>query len=425
MAKHGRQFAPIPDYSGVQAICPPPEAMEWPVKVCLDVEVKDIQSRDVDDTLLFLLAIGDPRVRLCCVTIVPGTQQQVAIVKQTLEQAGVDGVPIGATNWPANRYATQEVCWEGQRLGADAHVSEEWLAANVRPAADVLAEAMLAEPDCVVITGAALTNLADGLRCAAPNAKEGQLLARRWIGQGGYASRSVVESPSSVTSHFDEFCPSFNVNQEWEATEHVLKSIRGYPGAVYNHIGAGLLISSKLHAEQNVMSPEWSHRINLSLDPRQKTKDSAWDEDFGKKTRLESLALFQAIAPKNGKKLHDVLMLAAALMPSVCRWTPQVELAYQMLKTSGRWQYGCRAVGESSASAGSELGEGGLRISYWMDTSVYVDLVLPLPRVAITRSGDALQQQDKPGESGEVGFSDPGAAASIEHPQKKTGRWRR
>ena len=60
--------------------------------------VFDMETQDPDDFLCLLFLASHPRVRLKAVTLVPGSQEQVGLVRWALERLGVVNVAIGAGN---------------------------------------------------------------------------------------------------------------------------------------------------------------------------------------------------------------------------------------------------------------------------------------------------------------------------------------
>ena len=61
------------------------------VQVCYDME-----TQDPDDFLCLLFLASHPRVRLKAVTLVPGSEQQIGLVRWALQQLGLSDVAIGA-----------------------------------------------------------------------------------------------------------------------------------------------------------------------------------------------------------------------------------------------------------------------------------------------------------------------------------------
>ena len=67
--------------------------MSRPVDVCFDME-----TQDPDDFLCLLFLASHPSVRLKAVTLVPGSQEQVGLVRWALERLGLSNVAVGAGN---------------------------------------------------------------------------------------------------------------------------------------------------------------------------------------------------------------------------------------------------------------------------------------------------------------------------------------
>jgi hypothetical protein len=57
----------------------------------------DMETDDPDDFLTLLLLLGHPRVNLKAVTLIPGSVQQVGLVKRAFQWFGIN-LPIGSYN---------------------------------------------------------------------------------------------------------------------------------------------------------------------------------------------------------------------------------------------------------------------------------------------------------------------------------------
>ena len=73
-----------------------------PRKAELAPYVFDMETGDPDDVLTLLFIASHPDVELRAVTITPGSQEQVALVRWILQQLGSTNVRIGAQDWPLN-----------------------------------------------------------------------------------------------------------------------------------------------------------------------------------------------------------------------------------------------------------------------------------------------------------------------------------
>ena len=304
-----------------------------PMKVCLDVEVVDTASRDVDDTLLLILLAGDPRVELRAVTVTPGTKEQLAVVHHVLTAtagARERRVAIGAEAWPAHADSLKpgaKLAPVASRLGASLTPCEYGeIAAITRPAADVLFENC--DADTTVITGGSLRNLAAALRAHA------EFRCGRWIGQGGFASDSVVAggAGAGTTQGFGEESTSYNLSKCRESFQAVAAAVERRQQIAHG----GMLVSSRRHVAGNVMSPQWRRCVDAaaSFDAR----GAAEKREFGaflSPGRKASLQLFARCGVADGKALHDLLLLAVALHPKVCHWTPEVVLQSSVLSRRG------------------------------------------------------------------------------------------
>merc|ERR1712147_64340 len=64
--------------------------------------VFDMETGDPDDVLTLLFLCSRPDVELLAVTITPGSDEQVALVRWILQHMGLKHVRLGAQDWPAN-----------------------------------------------------------------------------------------------------------------------------------------------------------------------------------------------------------------------------------------------------------------------------------------------------------------------------------
>jgi len=332
------------------------------LRICLDVEVIDVNSRDIDDTLLLLLVAGDPRFDLACVTITPGTRQQVAVAQRILALTNRTSVPIGAEKWPENASSCRKVCEMAAKLGASNTVDDS----AVYDASRLLARCSNA--DTTVITGSSLTNLAGALRTR-------EMLCGRWIGQGGFASDSVVPTEAAVGI---EAVTSYNLQKNISAVDDVI-------AALGDGIPEALLVSSMRHKGTNKMDERWRQGFDAATQNHRKHHVT--------RERKVSVQKLLDLGIRENKSLHDVLLLAVALEPSICNWTAGVEL-YRAYRSSScevkEWSKNdqglCPGAGGGATAQQNQIlwatrpADGSvLRVSYSHDLRAYMETVLCLP----------------------------------------------
>ena len=146
--------------------------------------VFDMETQDPDDFLCLLFLASHPRVNLKAVTIVPGSREQVGLVRWALGALGLDKLPVGAGNIdhpkpsvsPWHYQAYRALFPNATSVPSSADAEEAW-------------RVLVRECDenTVLFTGGPLTNLATAI-------DEGQadFVAGCWLGQGGFAGDNVV-----------------------------------------------------------------------------------------------------------------------------------------------------------------------------------------------------------------------------------------
>jgi pyrimidine-specific ribonucleoside hydrolase len=240
----------------------------------------DMETGDPDDVFTLCALATHPWARLVAVTIMPGSDEQVGIVKHLLGRLGVTA-PVGA-----------------HRPGADAKpvsgFHRRWLGKVPPREPDAEAWQLLhdtfAAEDATLLTGA-------------PPKNPGVLLERkpdvriaRWVAQGGFAGDSVVP-PEHRLPKFEgrETCGTYNFNGAPEAALRLLESPRvGERVLVSKNVCHGVVYDGVTHA---------------ALSARPLTPGMALVR--------EGMEVYLA-KRRTGKAFHDPLAAAVALDESVC-----------------------------------------------------------------------------------------------------------
>eukprot|EP00756_Hemistasia_phaeocysticola_P001337 Hpha_TRINITY_DN10948_c0_g1::TRINITY_DN10948_c0_g1_i3::g.26672::m.26672 len=181
--------------------------------VCFDME-----TGDPDDVLTLLLLVAHPRASLRCVTITPGTAEQVSLVRGLLRDCGIlDRVVVGARDWPQN--AENAMGLKGAFYGSLPRFSPSEGGPPVLTAVDALRNCCGEE--VTLLTGAPLQNPDSALR-ECPEVRFG-----RWVAQGGFVGEGVVP-PERQLQKFQGMttCPTWNFGGAPDAAERCLKSSR-------------------------------------------------------------------------------------------------------------------------------------------------------------------------------------------------------
>ena len=386
----------------------------------MDVELVDTNSRDIDDTLLLMLLASDPRFKVLCVTVTPGTKEQLQVAHNIFRTAGHNPMPpIGADAWPSaadscnsNKVSTQAAC-----LGAG---REEVDFEQIREAGELLNE--MCDDGTTVITGASLRNLARALSLRAKQSlkQSSTPFCKRWIGQGGFASDHDVPDPKyhgTSNQLGGTMCTSYNLSKCPASTAVVFNAVQD------GWIKEGLLVSSKRHhLPSNKWTARWRNRMLKATE--RKRKQRGFDEKFYSKGRQHVLKTILALNVRNNKALHDVLLIAIAVHPGVCSWTDHVRVIGCYEGSRQTWTFwrevllvlhqSCRESKhfafrllhsylweENQQNKGGlqwktePMGKGGVRMAYTHDGRLYHELVLPLSEVAEESLANCSEQEKK------------------------------
>jgi pyrimidine-specific ribonucleoside hydrolase len=138
--------------------------------------VFDMETRDPDDFLTLLLLLGHRAVNLRAVTVVPGTPEQIGLVRWATEEVFARQIPIGAFNPRQTKSHVSD--WHYAAYGQPRP-------AEARSGCEVLVENC--DANTTLVTGAPLRNLALAVR-------DSSFALGRWVAQGGFAGEGVVAS---------------------------------------------------------------------------------------------------------------------------------------------------------------------------------------------------------------------------------------
>jgi len=249
-----------------------------------------------------------PDVELRAVTITPGSQEQVALVRWLLQQLGLKNVRMGAQNWPSNASKPVNLSTRFYKCFGRSQDGEP----KCEEAAQVLFECC--DASVTLVTGAALHNLGDALRM------DGFCLGR-WVAQGGFAGEGVVP-PDKQLDKFKgkQTCATWNFGGNVPAAQAAL---------------ASMAIERKICVSKNVChSVYYDDQFHMAL--RAAAAIQAKEAPKGARAIAFEMmydAMDEYLRHKpGGKKMHDPLALATALDESVCELV-EVKLFCQ----KGQW----------------------------------------------------------------------------------------
>lgn len=118
----------------------------------------DMETGDPDDVLTLLFLGSHPEIELLAVTVTPGTNEQIALVRWLLQQMDLTHVRLGAQDWPKNIDRPMKLNSRFyQNFGRAPHGEPRCERAD-----QVLLECC--DDHVTLVTGAALHNLGDALK---------------------------------------------------------------------------------------------------------------------------------------------------------------------------------------------------------------------------------------------------------------------
>lgn len=249
------------------------------VRIALDME-----TGDPDDVLTLCLLATHPSAELVCVTVTPGSPQQVGLVRHVLDRLGVR-VPVGARSPGHPKPAVSEfhASWLGSWPDAEPDGEGK----------DVLLEASRTAPGTTLLTGAPLCNPGRALAALEP----GRPLFPRWVCQGGFAGDSVVPPELRLEKFAGrETCPTYNMN--------------GDPKA------ALALVDTASIADKAFVSKNVCHGVVYDREMHGRILPFR-DSNPGLAMLVDGMDHYLRHR-SSGKAFHDPLAACAALDPSVC-----------------------------------------------------------------------------------------------------------
>lgn len=257
----------------------------------------DMETRDPDDALTLALLADHPQVNLVGVTVNPGSQAQLGVVREILRRCGREHIPLGARNPDHQGESVSEFHyrWLGD--------IEPWRCPT--PASQLISQTASSHPQLVLLTGAPLHNLRLTLR-AHPD-----LHLQRWVAQGGFAGDNLVAPEHRLEKFAGRLtCETYNFGNDPKGAELAL----GAPGfdrreLVSKNVTHGVPWDASFHARMQQFAG-----LRLGVDQA-----------------IEMMAQYLSLHPE-GKLLHDPLAAAAVVEPSLFQWV-EVE-AYRQ---KGAW----------------------------------------------------------------------------------------
>lgn len=255
----------------------------------------DMETQDPDDVMTLAILATHPRADLVSVTIMPGTQDQVGLVRHVLRLLNVKpDLAIGGI-----------LPVEARRRASRPGFHEKWLgkwgpAEPSYAAREILWSA--GSFGATLLTGAPLKNL---------ESNAGDWLFPHWVAQGGFAGDSVVPPEHRLPKFAGkETCATFNFGGAPKAAQAMLAN---------RHIGEKLLVSKNV-----CHGVSWDRAFHDRVKALPK-------RTAGLDLVLRGMDRYLEEHP-GGKKLHDPLAMVVAIEPGVCEFR-----RVEMYRDKGEW----------------------------------------------------------------------------------------
>lgn len=254
--------------------------------------VFDMETGDPDDVFALCFITSHPGLNLVGVTVTPGSNEQIGIVKHILKLTDHSHVPVGSRTPGHPKEAVSR--WHYNWLG------------NIEPvepdgeACDIINDV---KPD-VVVTGAAPTNLYKTLQ------KYPEFDLQFWFAQGGFAGDNVVPEEYRLEKFNGMItCPTYNFNGDPKGALYLLDSDR---------------INRKYLISKNVChGVKYDKEFHKKVEPYQ-------NESLGLKLIYDGMSKY--LRKKDAKAFHDPLAACTVADPSICKMT-----RVSMYREKGKW----------------------------------------------------------------------------------------
>lgn len=260
--------------------------------------IYNMETADPDDALTLCMLSSHPKVNLVAVTITPGSSEQVTLVKSFLHALDKYDTPVGVRNGghPKSCVSEFHYKWFGERILRSFYV-------DVPKGEDVIAEAVKQYGDIKIVSGAALS-------CVANYLNNGGQLGEVII-QGGFAGDNVVPEEYRLEKFKGRTtCPTFNLNADVKAALCVAETQQiKLKRFVSKNVCHGVIYDNEMHER---IKPYRHNNIGLDL--------MVDGMDFYLRNK------------KHGKAFHDPLAACVAIDPFICQYA---EVA--VYREKGEW----------------------------------------------------------------------------------------
>jgi len=254
----------------------------------------DMETGDPDDVMTLCFLTSHPKVNLRAVTVMPGTNAQIGIIRHILKLTGFEHIPVGS--------------WKiGHKKQCVSSFHYQWLGEIGESQPDdegykIISQTIAQYPDLTIITGASLKNFYQ---------LDKAMKIQTWVAQGGFAGDNVVPAEYRLKKFEGMLtCPTYNFN--------------GAPGAALK------MLNEMTIDERYLVSKNVCHGVVYDTEFHKKM-EVVKDKSKGLNLIYQGMDRY-LLKHREGKKLHDPLAACVAIDKSICEFR-EVE----MYRHKGEW----------------------------------------------------------------------------------------
>jgi len=280
----------------------------------------DIETSDPDDVIALIYLLGVDHIEIIGVTIHPGSQAQIDLIKFILSKFNKDHIPVGSYNY---NHKFKLSPWYTRALG-DIPKSEP---CNINGGELMF---RLCGEDTILFTAGPNKNLGEAM-------KLGTLNLKAWYPQGGFAGDNVVPNEYILDKFKGKIiCPTSNFDGSKKESLSAIQSPNiKVKYACSKNVCHNVIYDKKIHKiikqyvdEHQDKNSDKYKSIELIYDAMnkgyfEKKQNKEYFEKKQNKTNLKNRGIGNF-----GKKMHDVLPAVCMSDLSVCEWK-EVDMFYE------------------------------------------------------------------------------------------------
>lgn len=268
------------------------------------------ETADPDDMLTLCMLSHHPQVNLVGITICPGSNEQVQVIKDVLCILDRLDVPVGVRTPDYPKKCVSEFHYKWLK-GKQNKVLPLMGWRHNGLGEDLIAQTLQQYSDLKIVSGAALS-------CVAKFLDKYDNGLDEVVVQGGFAGEGVVPEEYQLPKFKGKItCPSFNLNADVPAALKVISTNK---------------IKQKTFVSKNVC-----HGVIYDQEMHERIKPHRNDNP-GLNLLVDGMEYYLKNKP-SGKAFHDPLAACVAIDPSICKYA-EVEFYREKGEWGSRWNVG-------------------------------------------------------------------------------------